>query len=142
MLLKNKNVTNPIVRYIKLIVPAQNATISPPIGPTLGQFGINIADFCKQFNERSKFIENDVLVLVLITLYYNKTFSFEIKMPSLGFLVNEENFFLEENMVPRYINLSSIFFILKLKNNKLFFKDVKSFFGTLRSMHIQICNDL
>ena len=47
---------NEVLRKVRFLVPAQNATISPPIGPILGQFGINIMDFCKQFNDRSKYI--------------------------------------------------------------------------------------
>jgi large subunit ribosomal protein L11 len=135
---------NEILRKIRFLVPAQNATISPPIGPILGQFGINIMDFCKQFNERSRYIDQDVLVLVILTLYKNKTFTFIIKTPPISFLVNEDNYFLSEDLVPKFIDLSSLYKIFQLKKFGMFQSDlasVKSMIGTVRSMHIQICKD-
>jgi large subunit ribosomal protein L11 len=134
-----------VLRYVRFIVPAQAATISPPIGPILGQFGINIMDFCKQFNERSKYIEVDTLVIVNLTLFKNKSFIFNIKTPPFSFLVNEESYELDEISVPSFIDLSSVFKILKIKKYDIPLSDVsimRSFIGTLRSMHVQICNDL
>jgi large subunit ribosomal protein L11 len=134
-----------IFRHVRFLVPAQAATISPPIGPILGQFGINIMDFCKQFNEQSRYIESDTLVIVSLTLYKNKSFNFVIKTPPFSFLVNEENFELEENSVPSYLNLSSLYKIFKIKKNDLNIGDVsifRSLCGTLRSMHLKVCNDL
>lgn len=134
-----------VLRYVRFLAPAQAATISPPIGPILGQFGINIMDFCKQFNEKSKYIEADTLVIVSLTLYKNKSFSFTIKTPPFSFLVNEENFELDENSIPLFMNLSSLYKILKIKKFDSAIADVsimRSFIGTLRSMHVQICNDL
>src|ERR1700734_2839792 len=72
-----KSLENQVLRSVRFLVPAQNATISPPIGPILGQFGINIMDFCKQFNEKSKYIEIDTLVIVDLTLFKNKSFTFK-----------------------------------------------------------------
>lgn len=137
---------NEILRKVRLLVPAQNANISPPIGPILGQFGINIMEFCKQFNERSKYIDSEVLVLVVLTLYRNKTFTFDIKTPPITFLVNEESNMLPENLVPRYVDLSSLYKICQVKNfsrlSDYQLSQFRSIFGTLRSMHLQVCNDL
>lgn len=134
-----------ILRKVRFLVPAQNASISPPIGPILGQFGINIMDFCKQFNEKSKYIEQDVLVFVDLTLFKNKSFIFNIRTPPLSFLINEENFEIEEIFIPTYVNLSSLYKILKVKKFDSSVSDIslmRSFIGTMRAMHIRICNDL
>jgi large subunit ribosomal protein L11 len=136
---------NQILRTVRFLAPAQAATISPPIGPILGQFGINIMDFCKQFNEQSKFIESDTLVIVFLTLYKNKSFSFAIKTPPFSFLVNEENIEIEENSIPIFLNLSTLYKILKIKNYGQNIDEVslfRSLCGSLRSMHIQLCNDI
>lgn len=134
-----------ILRKVRFLVPAQNASISPPIGPILGQFGINIMEFCKQFNERSKYIEQDVLVLVDLTLFKNKSFVFNIRTPPVSFLINEENFENEENSVPTFVNLSSLYKILKVKKYDSPISDIslmRSFFGSMRAMHIRVCNDI
>lgn len=135
-----------ILRQVRFLVPAQNATISPPIGPILGQFGINIMDFCKQFNERSKYIEQDTLVFVDLILFKNKSFIFNIRTPPFSFLVNEENF---ENVaeleIPLFIDLSSLYKIMQIKKIDLSVSDMalmRSFFGTVRSMNLLVCNDI
>lgn len=136
---------NEVLRKVRLLAPAQSATISPPIGPILGQFGINIMEFCKQFNERSRYIDADVLVLVILVLYKNKSFGFTIKSPPVSFLVNEESSFLVEEEIPKYINLSSLYKIYKVKTFSIAHREVlelRSIFGTLRSMHLQVCNDV
>lgn len=135
---------NEVLRRVRFLVPAQNATISPPIGPILGQFGINIMDFCKQFNERSKYIEQDTLVFVDLVLFKNKSFNFSIRTPPISFLVNEESYELEENSIPAFINLSSLYKILKIKKIDNSIPDIslmRCFFGTMRAMHIRVCND-
>lgn len=134
-----------VLRKVRFLVPAQNASISPPIGPILGQFGINIMDFCKQFNERSKYIEQDVLVFVDLTLFKNKSFVFNIRTPPISFLINEENSDMEENLIPTYVNLSSLYKILKVKKFDSPISEIslmRSFVGTMRAMHIRVCNDL
>lgn len=134
-----------VSRKVRFLVPAQNATISPPIGPILGQFGINIMDFCKQFNERSKYIEQDVLVFVDLTLFKNKSFVFSIRTPPLSFLITEENAELEDGSVPGFVDLSSLYKIMKIKKIDVKISDLvlmRSFFGTMRAMHLRVCNDL
>jgi len=75
-----------ITAQIKLYVPAAQANPAPPVGPALGQHGVNIMQFCKQFNEQTK--GKDGLVLpVIISVYEDKTFSFIIKSPPSSVLL-------------------------------------------------------
>lgn len=69
-----------VVAQIKLYVPAGQANPAPPVGPALGQHGVNIMQFCKQFNEQTKAKEGLILPAV-ISVYEDKTFSFMIKSP-------------------------------------------------------------
>ncbi len=70
-----------ITGYIKLQVPAGKANPSPPIGPALGQRGLNIMEFCKGFNARTQEMETGMPIPVVITVYGDRTFSFEMKSP-------------------------------------------------------------
>ena len=67
--------------YINLQVPAGKANPSPPIGPALGQRGVNIMEFCKAFNAKSKDIEPEPPIPVKITVYSDRSFTFEMKTP-------------------------------------------------------------
>ncbi len=70
-----------IVGYIKLQVPAGSANPSPPIGPALGQRGLNIMDFCKQFNAKTQGMEKGMPIPVVITAFSDRTFTFVTKKP-------------------------------------------------------------
>lgn len=70
-----------IVGYIKLQVPAGAANPSPPIGPALGQRGLNIMDFCKQFNAKTQGMEKGMPIPVVITAFSDRTFTFVTKRP-------------------------------------------------------------
>ena len=70
-----------IVGYIKLQVPAGAANPSPPIGPALGQRGLNIMDFCKQFNAKTQGLEKGMPIPVVISAYSDRTFTFVTKKP-------------------------------------------------------------
>jgi large subunit ribosomal protein L11 len=70
-----------VVGYIKLQVPAGKANPSPPIGPALGQRGLNIMEFCKAFNAKTQGMEPGMPVPVIITAYADRTFTFETKSP-------------------------------------------------------------
>jgi len=70
--------------YIKLQIPACGATAAPPVGPALGQRGINIGDFVKQFNDRTKNLEKNAPIPVLITAYKDRTFKFITKLPPVS----------------------------------------------------------
>lgn len=77
-----------VVGYVKLQIPAGKATPAPPVGPALGQHGINIAGFTKEFNERTK---NDVgmIIPVVITVYADRSFSFITKTPPAANLIKK-----------------------------------------------------
>mgnify|MGYP003328706276 CR=1 FL=1 len=74
--------------YIKLQVPAGQANPSPPVGPALGQHGVNIMDFCKKFNDKTKGDMGKVIP-VIITVYKDKKFDFKIKSPPASFFIRE-----------------------------------------------------
>lgn len=75
--------------YIKLQVGAGKANPSPPVGPALGQHGLNIMEFCKAFNAQTQSMEAGAPVPVIITVYNDRSFSFEIKTPPAAFLLRK-----------------------------------------------------
>ncbi len=77
-----------VIGYIKLQIPAGKATPAPPVGPALGQHGVNIMGFTKEFNERTK---NDIglIIPVVITVYADRSFSFITKTPPAAVLVKK-----------------------------------------------------
>lgn len=77
-----------VVGYVKFQVPAGKATPAPPVGPALGQYGINIGQFTKDFNDRTK---NDIgmMIPVVITIYADRSFSFITKTPPTSLLVKK-----------------------------------------------------
>jgi large subunit ribosomal protein L11 len=74
---------------IKLQIPAGGANPAPPVGPALGQQGVNIMDFCKQFNEKTKTMEKGMITPVVITVFEDKSFTFITKMPPVSALVKK-----------------------------------------------------
>lgn len=75
--------------YLKLQVPAGAANPSPPIGPALGQRGLNIMEFCKAFNAKTQEMEKNAPVPVVITIYQDKSFTFEMKTPPASFFLKK-----------------------------------------------------
>ena len=75
--------------YIKLQVPAGSATPSPPIGPALGQRGVNIMEFCKAFNAATQDLENGMPIPTIITVYADRSFTFVTKTPPATFLIKK-----------------------------------------------------
>ena len=76
-----------ITGYVKLQVPAGKANPSPPVGPALGQAGLNIMEFCKAFNAETQQMEQGAPLPVVITVYQDKTFSFVFKKPPASYLI-------------------------------------------------------
>ena len=74
--------------YIKLQIPAGGATPAPPVGPALGQKGVNIMDFCKQFNARTQ-DQNGMIIPVVITVYADRSFTFVTKTPPAAVLLKK-----------------------------------------------------
>jgi large subunit ribosomal protein L11 len=77
-----------VMGLIKLQIPAGQATPSPPVGPALGQYGLNIMEFCKAFNEKTKGQEGTIIPVV-ITVYTDRTYTFIIKTPLTSVLIKQ-----------------------------------------------------
>ncbi len=78
-----------IQAYIKLQVKAQEANPSPPVGPALGQHGVNIMEFCKAFNAQTQSVEKGLPVPVVITVYADRSFTFVMKTPPASILLKK-----------------------------------------------------
>ncbi len=75
--------------YVKLVVPAGKANPSPPIGPALGQAGVNIMEFCKGFNAQTQGMEPGMPVPVVITVFVDRTFTFIMKTPPASYFIKK-----------------------------------------------------
>ncbi len=78
-----------VIGFVKLQVPAGSANPSPPIGPALGQRGLNIMEFCKGFNARTQDMEKGMPLPVIITVFQDKSFTFEIKTPPASYFLKK-----------------------------------------------------
>ena len=78
-----------IQAQIKLQVPAGQANPAPPIGPALGQHGVNIMEFCKQFNAKTQKLEAGLIIPVVITVYVDRSFTFIMKTPPVSILIKK-----------------------------------------------------
>jgi len=76
-----------VTGYLKLQVPAGAANPAPPIGPALGQRGLNIMEFCKAFNAQTQKMEKNTPIPVVITTYQDRSFTFELKTPPVSFFI-------------------------------------------------------
>ena len=133
--------------YIKLQVPAGQANPSPPVGPALGQHGLNIMDFCKAFNAKTQDIEGGLPVPVVITVYSDKSFSFETKSPPASVLLRKAAGVAKGSGVPHRekvgkVNREQLEEIVKSKDGDLTGADmnaaVRTIAGTARSMGIEV----
>ena len=75
--------------YIKLQIPTGKANPSPPVGPALGQQGVNIMEFCKSFNDKTKDLESGMPIPVIITVFQDKSFKFETKTPPASYYLKK-----------------------------------------------------
>ena len=78
-----------ITGYLKLQVAAGSATPSPPIGPALGQRGLNIMEFCKAFNAQTQALEKGMPIPVVLTIYADRTFTFKLKTPPVSYFLKK-----------------------------------------------------
>ena len=135
-----------ITGYVKLQIPAGKATPAPPVGPALGQHGVNIAAFTKEFNERTK---NDMglIIPVVITVYADRSFTFITKTPPAAVLIMKAAKIEKGSGEPNRNKVGSLTMaqveeIAKLKlpdlNAATLESAVKSIAGTARSMGIEI----
>ena len=136
-----------IKTQIKLQIPAGAANPAPPVGPALGQHGVNIMDFCKQFNERTKAGEQGMIIPAVITVYEDRTFTFITKMPPISSLLKKAAGLAKASSVPNRTKVGKITRkqveeIALRKMPDLNTKDIKAASrmveGTARSMGIDI----
>ncbi|MCB5230706.1 MAG: 50S ribosomal protein L11 [Candidatus Cloacimonas sp.] len=135
-----------VVSVVKLQLPAGKATPAPPVGPALGQAGISIPDFCKQFNDRSK-DSPGMIFPVVIYVYKNKSFSFEIKTPPASVLIRKEASLAKGSSEPNKTKVGVITKDQVKKIAEIKMKDLNAFTiesamrmveGTARSMGVTV----
>ncbi len=129
--------------YIKLQVPAQDANPSPPVGPALGQHGVNIMEFCKTFNAQTQNLEKGMPVPVVITVYNDRSFTFITKTPPAAVLLKKAAGIPKGSGRPNtekvgVVNRAQLEEIAKVKEPDLTAADmdaaVRTIAGTARSM--------
>ncbi len=135
-----------VIVKIKLQAPGGQATPAPPIGPALGQNGVNIGQFVSQFNERTKQL-NGTIVPVVITVYRDKSFTFEVKSPPAAVLLKEAAEVAKGSGVPNKEKVGKVSAEQLRKIAETKFKDLNAYDleqaekiikGTARSMGIEI----
>lgn len=136
-----------IETFIKLQVPAGKANPSPPVGPALGQHGLNIMDFCKAFNAKTQEMDDGMPVPVVITVYSDKSFTFETKSTPASILLKKAAGLEKGSGVPHIekvgkVNREQLENIVKTKDGDLTAGDldaaVRTIAGTARSMGIEV----
>ena len=135
-----------VVGTIKLHIPAGQATPAPPVGPALGQHGLNIMDFCKAFNARTQ-KEQGIIIPVVITVYADRTYSFITKTPPASFLLRRAAGLEKGSGEPNRlkvgrVTMSQVEEIAKTKmpdlNAETLESAVNIILGTARSMGVEI----
>jgi large subunit ribosomal protein L11 len=133
--------------YIKLQIPARKANPSPPVGPALGQRGVNIMEFCKAFNAATQNIEDGLPTPVIITVYSDRSFTFETKTPPASVLLKKAAGIQSGSGNPNTkfvatLTVSQLEDIAKTKEPDLTAADLKAavrtIAGTARSMGIKV----
>ena len=94
--------------YIKLQIPAGAANPAPPIGPALGQHGVNIMEFCKAFNARTQNMDKDMKIPVVITVYGDRSFTFETKTPPAADLLRKASGIAKGSGTPNKTKMGSV----------------------------------
>jgi large subunit ribosomal protein L11 len=131
---------------IKLQAPGGQATPAPPVGPALGQHGVNIGQFVSQFNERTKAL-NGTIVPIIITVYTDKSFTFEVKSPPAAVLLKEAAQIAKGSGVPNKEKVGKVTKEQLRKITETKFKDLNAYSleeaeriirGTARSMGVEI----
>jgi large subunit ribosomal protein L11 len=139
-------VAKKVVGMVKLQIPAGNATPAPPVGPALGQQGVNIMEFCKQFNSRTQ-SQGGMIIPVIITVYQDKSFTFITKTPPAAILLKKAAKLEKGSAEPNRnkvgrVTRSQVNEIAKLKMPDLNAMDVemaeRMVAGTARSMGIDV----
>ncbi len=132
---------------VKLQIPAGGANPAPPVGPALGQHGVQIMEFCKQFNERTKKSEAGMIIPAVITIYTDRSFTFITKMPPVSALLKKAAGLAKASSTPNKekvgkINKTQLEDIAKQKMPDLNTKNIEAakrmVAGTARSMGIEV----
>ncbi len=135
-----------IMATVKLQIPGGEAKPSPPVGPALGQHGVNIMEFCKAFNAQTQ-TQPGVIIPVLITVYADRSFTFVLKTPPASYLLKKAAGLDKGSPVPNRnkvgkLTMSQVEEIAKLKMPDLNAKDMdgalKTIMGSARSLGIEI----
>ena len=133
--------------YIKLQVPAGGASPSPPVGPALGQHGLNLMDFCNAFNARTKEMEKGLPVPVVITVYNDKSFDFIVKTTPAAVLIRKAAGIQKGSGTPNSVKVGKVTRaqleeIAKTKDSDLTAADmdaaVRTLAGSARSAGIEV----
>lgn len=132
---------------IKLQIPAGAANPAPPVGPALGQHGVNIMEFCNQFNTRTKSMEAGMIIPAVITIFEDRSFSFILKMPPVSALLKKAVGIAKASGTPNKnkvgkVTKKQVMEIAKQKMPDLNANDVEAAMniveGTARSMGIEV----
>ena len=138
-----------VLGLIKLQIPAGGANPSPPVGPALGQRGLNIMDFCKAFNDKTKNMEKGSPIPVIITAYKDKKFDFVTKLPPVSYYLKKAANIKKGNSTPGRsmlgkVNLNQIKEIAETKMQDLNANDIDGAIemvkGSARSMGMEVIN--
>tara|TARA_B100000900_G_C20310050_1_gene605795 strand:+ start:282 stop:713 length:432 start_codon:yes stop_codon:yes gene_type:complete len=136
-----------LVTQVKLQVPAGSANPAPPVGPALGQHGLNIQDFCKQFNDKTKDLEKGLAMPVVINVYKDRSFDFIVKSTPASVLIKKAAGIQKGSATPQSkkvgkVTKKQLEEIVKQKEGDLNAGDleqaVKIIAGTARSMGIEV----
>lgn len=134
---------------VKLQIPAGQASPSPPVGPALGQHGVAIGEFVKAFNDATKSMEPGLLIPVEITIYEDRSFTFNLKSPPASFLIKKAAGIVKGSGEPNKnkvgkITMKQVEEIAKMKMKDLNTTDLEAakriIIGTARSMGVEVVN--
>lgn len=132
---------------VKLQVPAGQANPAPPIGPALGQHGVNIMEFCKQFNAKTQKVEQGLVIPVVLTVYQDRSFTFIMKTPPVSVLIKKTANLAKGSAEPNKTKVGSLTKaqVLEIAKQKLpdlnvntIEAAVRTVEGTARSMGVEV----
>jgi large subunit ribosomal protein L11 len=136
-----------VIGYVKLHIPAGKATPAPPVGPALGQQGVNIMDFCKAFNAQTAKAGEGMIIPVIVTVYQDRSYTFITKTPPASILLKKAAGLAKGSGTPNKdkvgkVTMAQVEEIARTKLPDLNTEDVKaavkSVLGTARSMGIEV----